>query len=261
MLDVLATSLRGRSRPRRHGHAGARPLTANSEKDRIHFLCPRSSPAGLRCRDLGYPTTPSRASCVVRAILTVGHGTLAAAAFAELLHGAAVDLVIDVRRFPGSRRHPHFAGDEMSVWLPQLGTDYLWLPARGGRRRPTAGSPNPGLRNPQFRAYADHMASDEFAVGVRDVCAQQSKRAVAVKCSESLWWRCHRRLLADHLVLVERLPVDHLFHDGRHTPHPVMSEARRVNDRVVYDSSIRRRPKTIPQRQNPGRIDETNGAL
>ena len=168
-------------------------------------------------------------------ILTVGHGTLAAAAFAQLLQGEAVDLVIDVRRFPGSRRHPQFAGDAMSVWLPHLGTDYVWLPALGGRRRPTPGSPNVALRNPQFRAYADYMGSDEFAVAVKDLYAQQSKRAVALMCSESLWWRCHRRLVADHLVLVERLAVHHLFHDGRHMPHPVMAEARRINNRVVYD--------------------------
>jgi uncharacterized protein (DUF488 family) len=171
----------------------------------------------------------------MRAILTVGHGTLSGVAFTELVRGAMVEVVLDVRRFPGSRRHPHFEHDAMSRWLPNLGIEYVWIETLGGRRRATPGSSNVGLRNPQFRAYADHMASDEFALGVKEVCAQHSKRIVAVMCSEAVWWRCHRRLLADHLVLVEGLSVDHLFHDGRLVSHPVTPEARRGGNRVLYD--------------------------
>lgn len=168
-------------------------------------------------------------------IRTVGHGTLDADAFASLVRHAGGEAVIDVRRFPGSRRHPHFGNEEMSAWLPNRGVEYRWLASLGGRRKLTPGSPNVGLRNPQFRAYGDHMASEEFANGIRELRTLAAEQPVAVMCSESVWWRCHRRLVADHLVLVEGLCVEHLFHDGRLVVHPVTPEARRSDGRVVYD--------------------------
>jgi uncharacterized protein (DUF488 family) len=158
-------------------------------------------------------------------ITTVGHGTLDEPAFAALLLTAGIDEVVDVRRFPGSRRHPHFGKDVMTGWLASAGVEYRWISALGGRRRPSPQSPNVGLRHPQFRAYADHMATDEFADGVSELLAGPERRQ-AVLCSESVWWRCHRRLLADHLVLVVGRAVEHLFHDGRRTPHPVTDGAR-----------------------------------
>jgi len=168
-------------------------------------------------------------------IRTVGHGTLEAEAFAALLGDAGVGEIVDVRRYPGSRRFPHFGSDAMAQWLPEHGVAYRWLPALGGRRRPDPGSPNVGLRNEQFRAYADHMATDEFTGAVTELLAEASEAAVAVMCSESVWWRCHRRLLADHLVLLDDTPVEHLFHDGRLQPHPPTPEARVDGDRLVYD--------------------------
>jgi uncharacterized protein (DUF488 family) len=111
------------------------------------------------------------------AIRTVGHGTLEASAFADLVAGAGVALVADVRRYPGSRRHPHFASADMVRWLDSSGLGYRWLPALGGRRRPSAGSVNVALRNPQFRAYGDHMATDEFAAGAGDVVVGVLERA------------------------------------------------------------------------------------
>ena len=167
-------------------------------------------------------------------MLTVGHGTLTAVAFSDLIRGAGIDLVVDVRRFPGSRRHPHFGSDAMAEWLSSSGIAYRWIPALGGRRRPSPESDNTGLRNTQFRAYGDHMASDEFAVGVAELRQLQAGPVTAVMCSEALWWRCHRRLLADHLALVEELFVEHLFHDGRLVAHPVTPEARCATGRVVY---------------------------
>jgi len=98
-------------------------------------------------------------------------------------------------------------------------------------------SPNVALRNPQFRAYADHMTTAEFAAGVAELLGVAPDRSAAVMCSESVWWRCHRRLLADHLVLVEGLTVEHLMHDGRRTAHPVTPGARRSGPHVVYDGS------------------------
>jgi uncharacterized protein (DUF488 family) len=170
----------------------------------------------------------------VPTIRTVGHGTLSAAAFAALVGGAGVEVVVDVRRFPGSRRNPQFGSDQMAAWLPEAGVDYEWAPPLGGRRKASADSPNTGLRNEQFRAYADHMGSAEFRDGLTRLLATAADRAVAVMCAESVWWRCHRRLLADHLVLVDGWHVEHLMHDGRHVPHTVTPGARPVGDVVLY---------------------------
>jgi uncharacterized protein (DUF488 family) len=171
----------------------------------------------------------------VRAIRTIGHGTLPAEDFVRLVSAGGIGTVVDVRRFPGSRRHPHFGSDEMARWLAAAGLAYRWLPSLGGRRKPVPGSPNVGLRVPQFRAYADHMGTEEFAAGVADLLAIADAVPVAVMCAESVWWRCHRRLLADHLVLVETREVEHLFHDGRLDPHAPTAEARRAGSSVVYD--------------------------
>jgi uncharacterized protein (DUF488 family) len=167
-------------------------------------------------------------------IRTVGHGTLAADDFTTLVRSAGLDVIVDVRRFPGSRRHPQF-GASMPAWLADGGIGYQWIGALGGRRTAAPDTPNIGLRNPQFRGYADHMATAEFVAGVSELVNRATAECSAVMCAESVWWRCHRRLLADHLVLVEKIPVEHLFHDGRLVAHEPAAEARRVGDRVVYD--------------------------
>jgi len=187
--------------------------------------------------------TAGRAHAVSRSLLTVrsvGHGMATAPAFTDLLRGAGIAIVVDVRRFPGSRRHPQFGRDQMAAWLPDAGIQYRWVPGLGGRRRGSPDSPNVALRNAQFRAYADHMVSNEFTQSVAELVAIASSSAVAVMCSESVWWRCNRRLLADHLTLVEGAAVEHLFHDGRLVGHPVTPGARRIADHVVYDAMAER---------------------
>ena len=167
-------------------------------------------------------------------IFTIGHGTLSAEAFATLTGQAGIDEVIDIRRYPGSRHHPHVSSEEMARWLPDAGIGYRWIVALGGRRALASNSPNVGLRNLQFRAYADHMATVEFIDAVHELRVVADLASTAVMCSEAVWWRCHRRLLADYLVLVEGTAVRHLFHDGRLQDHPVTPGARRADGRVLY---------------------------
>lgn len=171
-------------------------------------------------------------------IRTVGHGTADADELGEVLRGAGVTEVVDVRRFPGSRRNPQFSADEMAIWLREHDVGYRHLEPLGGRRTLGPDSANVGLRNEQFRAYADHMATDEFTGGVQELLGIATEESVAVLCSESVWWRCHRRLLADHLVLVHGVVVEHLFHDGRLTRHDPTSEARRAGEHVIYDVGV-----------------------
>jgi uncharacterized protein (DUF488 family) len=169
------------------------------------------------------------------ALRTVGHGTLAADAFATLLESAGVTRLVDIRSYPGSRHNPQFRREEMERWLPTRGLDYDWLRALGGRRRPVPASKHQALRNDAFRGYADYMETEAFRGGVEQLVDQTELDATTVMCSESLWWRCHRRLLADHLVLVRGLEVVHLLHDGHLTPHVPTDGARRDGDRLVYD--------------------------
>jgi uncharacterized protein (DUF488 family) len=168
-------------------------------------------------------------------LLTVGHGTLAASELADLLLGAGVVQLVDVRSYPGSRRHPQFGRAEMAAWLPEAGVAYAWERRLGGRRRVAADSVNVALRNEAFRGYADHMATTEFRAALDEVLAGAATRRTAVMCSESLWWRCHRRLLSDAAVLLRGAAVHHLMHDRRRVDHPLTDGVRRDGDHVVYD--------------------------
>ena len=171
-------------------------------------------------------------------LYTFGHGTLSAEAFVGLFFGAQLRCVVDVRSFPGSRHNPQFGREEMERWLSAAGVTYLWMPELGGRRPALVDSEHIALRHHAFRGYADHMASESFLAKASELISVASRQATAVMCSESLWWRCHRRLLADYLALVGAVEVVHLLHDGRLTPHVPTEGVRRVNDRLVYDVGV-----------------------
>ena len=131
------------------------------------------------------------------ALLTVGHGAASAESFGALVGGAGLRLIVDVRRFPGSRRHPQFARDQLARWLPEAGVGYRWEERLGGRRSGVPDSENVGLRNAAFRAYADYMATPAFRSALAQLLDDVAREPSAVMCAESLWWRCHRRLIAD----------------------------------------------------------------
>jgi uncharacterized protein (DUF488 family) len=168
-------------------------------------------------------------------VVTIGHGTLDASAFVELAHRAGLELIVDVRSYPGSRHVPQFGREALSTWLPDAGVAYRWEPELGGRRKPVSDSKHVALRHQSFRAYADYMETQEFRTALTGVIEDAARVATAVMCSESVWWRCHRRLVADQLVLIDRVAVVHLFHDGRTQAHPPLTAARVDGDRLVYD--------------------------
>ena len=169
-------------------------------------------------------------------LLTVGHGTLRDEDLLTLLHGAGVEQVVDVRAFPGSRHNPQFGRDSMAAWVPEAGVRYRWEPRLGGRRRGRPDSPHVALRNDSFRAYADHMETAEFAEALTEVLGGPER--TAVMCSESVWWRCHRRLVADAASLLRGVEVRHLMHDGRLTEHGPTDGVRVDGDRLVYDVGV-----------------------
>lgn len=136
-------------------------------------------------------------------MLTVGHGPLDRGALRELLTDAGVQRLVDVRRFPGSRNNPDVTQGSMARWLAEAGIGYRWEEPLGGRRRLPAAVPEQDTwwTVPAFRAYAAHTRTAEFVAALDRVLDEVARHTVAVMCSESVWWRCHRRLIADVTAL------------------------------------------------------------
>lgn len=168
-------------------------------------------------------------------LLTVGHGTASQAGFAELLSAAGVQALVDVRIAPGSRKFPHFGKDLLAQWLPAAGVEYRWEKRLGGFRKLPPDSPDVALRNESFRAYAAYMRSPEFLAALAETIAQAAEQSVAIMCSETVWWRCHRRLIADHALLLDGVDVRHLMPGGKLAPHQPTSGVRVDGNELVYD--------------------------
>jgi uncharacterized protein (DUF488 family) len=179
----------------------------------------------------------------VAVVLTVGHGARSTEALLSVLQHAGVTTLIDIRRFPGSRRHPQFARDALAVSLPGGGIQYEWQGEElGGRRSPRTPSRHIALLDAAFGGYADHMDTPAFRGAVRSLVerAEASERVV-VMCAETLWWRCHRSLVADALVC-RGVDVVHLIDVGRREAHRVRPTMRCGDDGwPVYDM-----PDTLP---------------
>jgi uncharacterized protein (DUF488 family) len=180
-------------------------------------------------------------------VLTVGHSTHDAEAFLALLGRTGIAALVDVRRYPSSRRFPHFNSEALEASLAGAGVRYLHLEELGGRRDPVSGSPNTGWKVGQFRGYADHMASGEFEHALQRVIELAEERRTAVMCAEAQWWRCHRRLLSDALV-VRGHEVLHVDTRGKIERHELTEFAVVEEGRLTY-------PPTqghLPEASGPG---------
>lgn len=174
-------------------------------------------------------------------VWTIGHSNRTLEAFVEALEAHRIELVADVRRFPGSRRLPHFAGDALDAALAARGIAYRWLPSLGGRRRPDPASINTGWHHPAFRAYADHVATEEFADGLFELLLDAQGLRTALMCAESLWWQCHRRLIADVLVSLGFIVV-HIRDARAAQAHRLAAPARLVGGQLSYRGSAAKLP-------------------
>jgi uncharacterized protein (DUF488 family) len=166
-------------------------------------------------------------------MFTIGHSTRPEGEFWEILQGYGIRVLADIRRFPGSRRYPHFSKDALAAAAPAYGLRYVWLPLLGGRRKADPNSRNRAWRNLQFRAYADYMETTEFQTALDELCAVAREAPTAVMCSEAVWWRCHRSLIADFLK-AKGWQVCHIFSAEKVEEHPFTAPAKVENGRLSY---------------------------
>ena len=180
------------------------------------------------------PTEIAHPETMPSGLFTIGHSTHPLDEFLGLLARHGIEALADIRRFPGSRKYPHFNREHLASALPQAGVEYRWLEPLGGRRKGIGDSPrNLGLRNESFRHYADYMATQEFHEAVGGLLELARARRTAYMCSEGLYWRCHRRLVSDYL-LAQGITVQHIMPDGKLRPHTLTEGARVEGGEVSY---------------------------
>ena len=166
-------------------------------------------------------------------IWTIGHSTLALADFVERLESFQIQILVDVRSFPGSRRYPQFNKENLAQSLSAAEVQYLHFQELGGRRRARPDSQNVAWRNESFRGYADYMETEDFTQGISRLQGVAREQRTAIMCSEAVWWRCHRSMISDYLK-AHGVEVIHIMAPGKSEEHPFTSAARIVNGQLSY---------------------------
>jgi uncharacterized protein (DUF488 family) len=168
-------------------------------------------------------------------IFTVGHSTRELADFTSVLQAHQMQLLVDIRAFPMSRRLPHFNRERLEMWLPEAGIAYLWMKDLGGRRgKSLKESPNVALRNDSFRNYADYMLTSQFQAAAAEVAKLAETQRLAIMCAERMWFQCHRMLVSDYFV-AQGHTVRHIIEAHKEAkPHALTKEARVIDGRLLY---------------------------
>jgi uncharacterized protein (DUF488 family) len=168
-----------------------------------------------------------------KALWTIGHSTLPIETFVAHLAAHSIETLIDVRRHAGSRRHPQFNPPALAAALAEEGIRYVAIPALGGRRKSRPDSRNTNWRNESFRGYADYMETREFGAALAELAREALASRCAIMCAESLWWRCHRSLIADAFKTCGTT-VWNIGPEGETTEHPYTSAAHVVSGELTY---------------------------
>lgn len=171
---------------------------------------------------------------MTREVWTIGHSTRTLEEFFGLLHAHEIRVLADVRRFPGSKRYPHFGSDALSDSTLAEGIRYLRFPALGGRRTPRRDSPNTAWKNAAFRAYADYIETAEFAEALGELADAAAEARLAYMCAEAVWWRCHRRIISDVLT-VQGWEVRHILDANPPALHRLDAPAHLVDGALSYE--------------------------
>jgi len=171
-------------------------------------------------------------------IWTIGHSTRTFDEFLQLLQASGIELLVDVRTYPGSRRFPHFSSENLEPLLAEEKIGYLHLKALGGRRKPRINSLNTAWKNPGFRGYADYMETGDFRQAIEQLEKAAKEMKVAFMCSEATWWNCHRSLISDNLK-ASGWKVVHIMAAGKTTEHPYTAPAKVIDGKLSYsDDSL-----------------------
>jgi uncharacterized protein (DUF488 family) len=169
------------------------------------------------------------------ALYTISHSTHSIETFISLLSRHRIEILADVRSFPSSRRWPQFNQAELERALEEAGIGYRWFKALGGRRNiKRSDSPHRAWELPAFRSYADYTETIEFSAGLGQLVEAALERCITIMCSEGLWWRCHRRIISDHMTAL-RWDVRHIMPDGKIAAHSIAAFATVHGGRIVYD--------------------------
>ncbi len=166
-------------------------------------------------------------------ILTIGHSTRTIEDFTDLPRAHGVQLIVDVRTVPRSRRNPQFNEDTLAASLRRSGIDYVQLKELGGLRHPKKDSQNMGWKNPSFRGFADYMQTPDFETSINELIRLAQSRSVAIMCAEALPWRCHRSLIADAL-LVRGIKVEHIMSLKKLTEHSMTKWGKVDGKQITY---------------------------
>jgi uncharacterized protein (DUF488 family) len=169
----------------------------------------------------------------IKTIWTIGHSTHTLDELLHMLHSFRIQLLADVRNFPGSRKFPQFNKEALQVSLPDNDIQYKHFKSLGGLRKSNPHSVNDAWRSPAFRAYADYMETPDFKNAVDELISDALQMRTAFMCSEAVWWRCHRSLISDYLKL-EGWEVMHIMAAGKATEHPYTQPAKIVDGMLNY---------------------------
>lgn len=166
-------------------------------------------------------------------IWTIGHSNRTIETFLEIIASHNIQLIVDVRQFPGSRKYPYFNKEQLETTLKENSIDYRHIVELGGRRKPAKDSPNTTWKNDAFRAYADYMETASFADAIKVLEQLASKQRTTYMCSEAVWWSCHRSMISDYLK-ANGWEVMHIMDINKATEHPYTSPARIVDGKLTY---------------------------
>jgi uncharacterized protein (DUF488 family) len=171
-------------------------------------------------------------------IWTIGHSTRSGEEFIELLKAHSIELLIDVRAFPSSRRYPQFDKEQLQASLEAEGVSYRHMASLGGRRKASPDSRNTAWRNSAFRAYADYMETSGFKQGIDQLIELAREKRAVIMCAEAVWWRCHRSLLADYLKAAG-WEVLHILSATKAEEHPYTAAATVIDGKLSYAGLLR----------------------
>lgn len=167
-------------------------------------------------------------------IWTIGHSTHPLEEFLSWLKAFKIELLVDVRSYPGSRKMPWFNKEVLPVELGTAGIGYVHIRSLGGRRKVEKDSVNTVWHHTAFRGYADYMMNDPtFEAGLEELKELAQQQRVCIMCSEVLWWRCHRSMISDRLK-ADGWKVEHIMGLGKEEEHPYTAPARLQKGKLVY---------------------------